>query len=573
MLKKLLVLVLLIFVFCPDMGFSQTSPVPGVTWAVVDTTTPLRIIGGYRNENNVSFYEPTTGNLLFSSYYIQESPAERTITAAVSTDGGANWTVTRKINEGVGAELMAYYPVAFGNSSTPILVYYNRGNADPNIYSQPIMATDLLGWGGGLWDNLAVDTHGTADSLLDHRYHSMTIAPDNPDLWIIGGVSYEPGEYLCLYRSTNAGVTWSKQIKVATNIKADSLQSNYVWDWSGSTPGLAVNAGPNNKVYGVFQAEMESEADIERVVYVTSDDGGLTWTDPTLIPGTENLIFATDHVYKTFATLIDAANNYHIFGIGKDTSEVANSYRIWDFRFDGTVWNINQFGFPQLLNDGICQPDVGGNPDEEDVMNSPSLGPDGTLYYAYTDVYDTTSSGGSSSLYKYRIYVMISEDNGTTWQGPQWVFEQEGWASEYPVDQTRTASDKLHFFYRTGEGGYNTPKQANYMAVPTQGIKDLISSIDNPSVTHVPESHKLFQNYPNPFNPNTNIRFNLKEKAHVKLTIFNLLGQKVATLIDKEMIAGEKGITWYPKDVPSGTYFYRLQAGDFSEVKEMVFIK
>ena len=562
-------------------GFGQeVLPVAGSTTVLVDSSTHFRIIGTYRSENNVAFYEPTTGNLLVAYYYIGtsgEPGGQRRIVAATSTDDGSTWSVSRTINDGVSPEMNAYYPVAYGNATTPIVAYYNRANPDANINSEPIVATDLLGWGGGLWDNISVDASGTADTIVDNRYHTFAIAPDNPNLWLLGGVQYYPSTgtagWVGLYRSADGGGTWSKQIQVATVVADDTLKSNYLYSFSSSTPPLAISAGQNNKVYGVFQAKESSALDIERIWYATSDDGGLTWTDPTLIPGTENLWFETGHVYRTFSTLIDAAGNWHVFGIGKDTTEAANSYRIWDFRFDGLVWNINKFGFPQLLNNGIAQPDVGGSPDEEDVMNSPAIGPDGTLYYAYTDVYDTTGSGGNSLLYKYRIYVMISQDNGDTWDGPAWVYEDAGWASEYPCDMTRTASDKLHLFFRKGEGGNDVYKELRYLSVPTQGLKDLILSIPDNTVTTIPESYRLYQNYPNPFNPNTTIRFDLIKNTHVKITVFNLLGQHIETIIDKDLAAGAKAVVWDASHLPSGKYFYRLQADNFTDVKEMTLIK
>lgn len=93
-----------------------------------------------------------------------------------------------------------------------------------------------------------------------------------------------------------------------------------------------------------------------------------------------------------------------------------------------------------------------------------------------------------------------------------------------------------------------------------------------------PQNFSLFQNYPNPFNPQTSIRYALPHEAHVKLVIYNILGEKVRTLVDAHQSAGYKTIWWDGKDekgeaMASGIYFYRLEADKFSEVKKMMLLK
>lgn len=89
----------------------------------------------------------------------------------------------------------------------------------------------------------------------------------------------------------------------------------------------------------------------------------------------------------------------------------------------------------------------------------------------------------------------------------------------------------------------------------------------------LPTDYWLSQNYPNPFNPETDIRFGLPSVSEVRLDIFNVLGQKVATLVDKKMSAGYHTLTWDAGAHASGIYLYRLHAGDFVESKKMVLIK
>jgi hypothetical protein len=88
----------------------------------------------------------------------------------------------------------------------------------------------------------------------------------------------------------------------------------------------------------------------------------------------------------------------------------------------------------------------------------------------------------------------------------------------------------------------------------------------------------LSQNYPNPFNPATSFKFTLPQASLVKIEIFNIVGQKVKTLLDEEMKAGTYLVEWNGKDergvdVSSGVYFYRVVAGSFSDIKKMVLLK
>lgn len=88
----------------------------------------------------------------------------------------------------------------------------------------------------------------------------------------------------------------------------------------------------------------------------------------------------------------------------------------------------------------------------------------------------------------------------------------------------------------------------------------------------------LWQNYPNPFNPSTKIKFdipsNVKSKtSNVRIVVYNFLGESVATLVDKQMQPGSYEVDFDGNNLSSGTYFYRIEAGDFSDSKKMLLIK
>lgn len=88
-----------------------------------------------------------------------------------------------------------------------------------------------------------------------------------------------------------------------------------------------------------------------------------------------------------------------------------------------------------------------------------------------------------------------------------------------------------------------------------------------------PDTYELNQNYPNPFNPTTTIKYSIPKAAHVKISIYNILGEKVAALIDSEQSAGRYEINFNASSLASGVYFYNIQAGDFIQTKKMLLLK
>ncbi len=89
----------------------------------------------------------------------------------------------------------------------------------------------------------------------------------------------------------------------------------------------------------------------------------------------------------------------------------------------------------------------------------------------------------------------------------------------------------------------------------------------------LPDNYALYQNYPNPFNPTTNIQFDLKESGHVSIQVFNTLGQIVATVVDRDMVAGRHDVTFDASSMASGLYMYRISVNGFSDLKKMVLIR
>jgi hypothetical protein len=89
----------------------------------------------------------------------------------------------------------------------------------------------------------------------------------------------------------------------------------------------------------------------------------------------------------------------------------------------------------------------------------------------------------------------------------------------------------------------------------------------------IPHHFNLLQNYPNPFNPITTISYELPKSAFVTLSIYDINGRLVETLIDKQKNAGYYSIIWNAENVSSGIYFYRIEANEFSSIKKCVMVK
>ena len=104
-----------------------------------------------------------------------------------------------------------------------------------------------------------------------------------------------------------------------------------------------------------------------------------------------------------------------------------------------------------------------------------------------------------------------------------------------------------------------------------EGHYGVITSVNEPLATI--KNYKLEQNYPNPFNPSTTISFSIPERERVTLDVYNLLGQKVAAIVNREMEQGNYSFSFDGSNLASGIYIYSLRAGSFTSTKKMMLLK
>ncbi|UCE04602.1 MAG: T9SS type A sorting domain-containing protein, partial [bacterium] len=106
-----------------------------------------------------------------------------------------------------------------------------------------------------------------------------------------------------------------------------------------------------------------------------------------------------------------------------------------------------------------------------------------------------------------------------------------------------------------------------------QLIQEIVFVGVRPDHNELPLGYALKQNYPNPFNPTTKINFTVGKLSNVELTVYNVLGQKVATLVNKQMPAGDYKVIWDATDMSSGLYFYTMKVDKHTKTRKMMVIK
>jgi len=184
--------------------------------------------------------------------------------------------------------------------------------------------------------------------------------------------------------------------------------------------------------------------------------------------------------------------------------------------------------------------------------------------------------------------VLISTNNGTEWIPLEGQYTNPGVAGtsqpegEPLYDGTQLAWVKesidlgsylgeeieLRFLLRSDASNNN-----DGIYIDDINIIVLETPVDVEPVASIINYYKLQQNYPNPFNPTTTIKYQIPELSFVILKVYDVLGNEIETLVNKEKAVGNYEVNFNAASLPSGVYFYRLQAGNFVDIKKMVLLK
>jgi plastocyanin len=198
------------------------------------------------------------------------------------------------------------------------------------------------------------------------------------------------------------------------------------------------------------------------------------------------------------------------------------------------------------------------------------------LFLTSTGLYATNhviKFGGTLGLNYSPSELNVAVGDTVTW---------EGTFSSHPLSSTSVPQDAASFNKGSGStfsylvhvpGNYNYECDFHTSSGMTGSFSAIISSVEENVPWAQPGIFRLNQNYPNPFNPTTVISWQLAVDSNVKLTVYNLLGEMVATLVSERMNSGNHTYPFDGKNLTSGVYYYQLVAGNYREVKRMILIK
>jgi len=400
----------------------------------------------------------------------------------------------------------------------------------------------------------SVDEGSTWENLWD-VYIARTII-DGGDGNLYASIWPYPQEE-GLYRSTDDGSTWgSPLVTVPTGDNIFSVVLN------PTTPDQTIFAGTRN---GVLRSLDNG------VTFNTANNGipSNSWVydmkmtiDSNLIVATSNGVFYSEINGDNWLQVTGVSSEDTVAHIGLGSEIIAKNnnagYSLELGTTNGKLYDGDTGAWAVELVDLFIQNGIIKTSDDVnsilDLVTSESL-----------QGFNKTAVEGQPRLFG--VYSQPGlQGGGVVYAiGDTGRFVNEGFPSYAPVSvvemKTQTNSQTLFAgFFLNQNGGAKVYK------------RDFVVTVEREN-DQAPTNYALDQNYPNPFNPTTTISFFIPKTSRVTLEIYNSLGEKVSTLVSKTLPASTYQYEWDSEGLASGIYFYRLQAGDFVQTKEMLLLK
>ena len=494
-------------------------PRVGTQFYQIDTTTAAI--------NQIGTSTPLTGHMWSGLAY---DVTTSTLYASSTTGNSASAIYTIDVSTGTASHIgttttaQSVADIAFDNSGQ--MYAHNLSNTIYLIDKTNGSATLL----GNTGFNAAGPWHG-----LDYSFHNNT-----------------------MYMATYNSITWEKTVR-SVNL----------------TTGNTTSEGTINHFVGGFA-----------IIHTESPGPGSPEPNITVEP--ESLIFDTTAVGSSSVDMLSITNT------GSDTLLIYNLFS------PDSIFSVNTDSFNVLPGDNqiVLVTFVPNQPTDYSsdlfiVNNDPEtdtlvvlltgvgfiLAPEISVAPIYL-AFDTTAAG-SSNLKLLTIYntgnatLTISNISST-----ESVFSTN--LTSYDIQPGNSQMVQVAFtptetiIYTSNLFVISNDFEMDTLIVPVSGIGIMLARIELDA--QLPHTLVLYPNYPNPFNPVTTLRYDLPEQTHVNITVYDMLGRQVKTLINHTQDAGYKSVIWnatndYGKPVSAGIYLYQIQAGDYISTKKMVLLK
>lgn len=289
-------------------------------------------------------------------------------------------------------------------------------------------------------------------------------------------------------------------------------------------------------------------------------------------------------------------NTGYIAGYNGTLMKTTNGGIIWDQQVIGTTFYLNDIYFTNLNTgyisgqNGILKKTTNAGSNWFDLqtgvgsdINSIFFRNDNTGYIAgYNGYIGKTTNAGSNWSLQQLSFAITTVD----WTSIYFADDNTGYAVGQQVVEFKTTNAGLNWFFQLPievgnlESVYFTSPDTGY-ATGVDFYGGLILKTSNGGqITgiqkigdFVPQAFSLSQNFPNPFNPSTRIRFDIAKSSFTSLTIYDVLGRKVSSIVNKKLDSGTYLAEWNAVNNSSGIYFYRLQTETYSETKRMILVK
>lgn len=442
-----------------------------------------------------------------------------------SVDGGTTWTQDNPGWQGSGPNGLTV-PVQPGG-------LYVDENGSQHYWPGPLAVyTTFLKFiyvkSGGNW---VVDESGITTSVGDQYYGYASDQQGNLFLFRTSASNAQ------VYRRPIGGGTWSPD---TAGLRGKALIS-MVRDRNGTMIGGAFGGGIFRRVNGVWTSiPVPAAVATSHVQQLSVDSTGALFAsftdfDPAYSFDTRGVYFTKDNgATWTFAGLKDIGVR-QLVSYGDSTFALTDGYGV-------ALLRSIAFAFLQPSSRGL-------------FFDNVVVGQSKNLSLTITNT-------GTDSL---RI-TNITSTNGVF--VPQQTTATIGPQQSLAITIRFTPSSIATF---TGALPITSNSSSSPDTIRLAGIGASATAVEK--LEGIPAEFSLSQNFPNPFNPTTTIRYGIPEKSTVKLEIFNVLGQRIATLVNEQQQPAFYTVTWDASSLSTGIYFYRLQAGGFVQTKKLLLMK